>query len=72
VQARLAELEAATVVSSDDAARLKELSAALAGETSGMAKLRASCAGLQKRAGEIQVGWGGGVTGLGWWRMRRN
>ncbi|GBF90732.1 structural maintenance protein of chromosomes [Raphidocelis subcapitata] len=55
VQARLAELEAATKVSSDDAARLKELSAALAGETSGMAKLRASCSGLQKKAAEVQA-----------------
>jgi hypothetical protein len=42
-------------VSSEDAARIKELAAALSGETTALAKLKASCAGLQKKAAEVQV-----------------
>lgn len=43
-------------MSVEDAARLKELSASLSQELSAMAKLKASCSGLQKKAAEIQVG----------------
>jgi len=47
--------QAATKVSSEDAARLKELSGQLSNEMLALAKLRASCSGLQKKAAEIQV-----------------
>lgn len=40
----------------EDAARLKELSGQLSGETLAMAKLKANCSGLQRKAADVQVG----------------
>lgn len=42
-------------MSAEDASRLKELSSQLSSENTALAKLRASCAGLQKKAAEIQA-----------------
>ena len=47
--------QAATHVSKEDASRLEDLSKQLSSETCSLAKLRASCSGLQKKAAEIQV-----------------
>ncbi len=52
---RLAELEAASHVSAEDAARLKELEETISKETMAAAKLRASTSGLQRSAAALQV-----------------
>lgn len=49
-------LQAAVEVGAEDAARLAELSKQLSKETAQLAKLRASCDGLQKKAAALQVG----------------
>jgi cell division protein FtsB len=51
----LACLQAAVEVGAEDAARLAELSKQLSKETAQLAKLRASCDGLQKKAAALQV-----------------
>ncbi len=48
-------LQAAAEVSSDTAARLSELSSTLSAKAAELAKLRASCAGLQKKVAALQV-----------------
>jgi cell division protein FtsB len=48
-------VQAAVEVAAEDAARLSELSKQLSKETAELAKLRASCDGLQKKATALQV-----------------
>lgn len=48
-------LQAAVEVGAEEAARLAELSKQLSKETAELAKLRASCDGLQKKAAALQV-----------------
>jgi cell division protein FtsB len=48
-------VQAAVEVAAEDAARLSELSKQLSKETAELAKLRASCDGLQKKAAALQV-----------------
>lgn len=55
LEARLGQLQAAVEVGAEDAARLAELSKQLSKETAQLAKLRASCDGLQKKATALQV-----------------
>jgi cell division protein FtsB len=52
---RVPELQAAVEVGAEEAARLAELSKQLSKETAELAKLRASCDGLQKKAAALQV-----------------
>jgi hypothetical protein len=51
----LPDLQAAVKVGAEEAARLAELSKQLSKETAELAKLRASCDGLQKKAAALQV-----------------
>lgn len=53
--AACADTQAAVEVGAEEAARLSELSKALSKETAALAKLRASCDGLQKKAAALQV-----------------
>lgn len=54
LQARLGELEAATRVSAEDAARLKALAADISKEEKALAELRRKSEGLAKRAEALQ------------------
>ncbi len=57
-------VQAAAEVAAEDAARLSELSKQLSKETAELAKLRASCDGLQKKAAALQVCPGGTAVTL--------
>ncbi len=67
LQQRLGELQAATKVSGEDAARLKSLAAAISLEEKALAELRRKSEGLSRRAEELQ----GRIDGAGGEKLRR-
>ncbi|EFN54921.1 hypothetical protein CHLNCDRAFT_134635 [Chlorella variabilis] len=67
LQQRLGELEAATRVSCEDAARLKALGAEMAQEERALAELRRKSEGLSRRAEELQQQ----IVGAGGEKLRR-